>query len=147
MIHEAILTEVEKRVQANHPAIILGALDQMLQELARLQRHMQSGLVCSYSFDFRPYMRLHIRLNHLMKLWRGDNESLLGYEWDTYFSHIAENVGNVRSKIRDLRMRRYTNVCLTCHACRTRRKRWPDGASFKRNDQPPLVPLALFLAE
>lgn len=148
MIHEAILTEVEKRVRASHPAIILGALNQMLQELARLQEQVQSGQSCSYFVDFRPYMRLHLRLGHLRKLWNGDNEKLSDYEWDTYFSQIAENVGNVKSKIRDLRLRRYTNVCLACNACKTRRRRWPDGTTFMtlaKSD--PASPLALFLVD
>lgn len=126
---EGLKAEINDRLLASHPSIILEALESLLQEVAGAHVAMRSG-ECTYSVNFRLYSGLHSRVSFLRR--RLDYPWIYAADGNLGMSAISRSLDTVDSNLRTLRMKRYENVCKVCKACLTRRKRWPEHAKFLR---------------
>lgn len=113
---DQLRSEIESRIQSNHPTVIIAALDRLLDEIEVDE--------CSYYFFFKSYERLRSRITYFTRMYMdcADDGSALG--------EIGKRLSNVLRKIEDIRDKRYERVCDECPACRTRRKPWPETAQF-----------------
>lgn len=108
---EQLRAEIEQRLQASHPRIIISALDRLLMEAVEDEK-------CSYHHHFKVYRTLRSRITYFTR--RTDKKER---EINTALSTIAD-------KIADIRESRYERVCLECEACKTRHKPWPAHTKF-----------------
>lgn len=127
---DGIRSEVNRRVLACHPEIILEALENILQEIAGAHEEVRSG-ICSYQINFHLYRSLRCRVTFLRK--RLDISWVLPGKIAT----IESSLSTIDSNLRALRMKRYENVCGKCESCKTRRRQWPECTKFTSHTPKP----------
>lgn len=142
---DQLRSEIEARIQAGHPGIIIDVLDALLAEMTITPDQ------CSYFINYQSYWRLKSMVTHLTNMFYRDGfnrdyssfdrdrptvkypvENRISIDDGSAIGEIAQRVRNVEKTLNDIRPRRYTNVCKVCDACRSRRRRWPDHAVFIR---------------
>jgi hypothetical protein len=129
---DELKSEIDARVIASHPEIVLNALTQLLQDVSEAHADILSG-ACSYHVHYRTYITLLSRITFLRRVldrgWAWGNQWMEEDGWSSD-SKVTKMLSAVDSNVRSLRMKRYENVCGKCAACRTRRKQWPDQTRF-----------------
>lgn len=128
---DELKSEIDAKVIAGHPEIVLNALTQLLQDISEAHAEIRSG-ACSYHVHYRTYITLLSRITFLHRVL--DRGWTMGNSWEDEGwgteARVGERLRAVDKEVRSLRMKRYENVCGQCAACQTRRKLWPFQTRF-----------------
>lgn len=116
-----IADRVSARVNSLHAEVLTRALDTLENRLTVAEFYATQ--VCSYGAVLDNYTALKISLHHL-------NRNYHDSEGETAVD-LHRRIADFERRLRALRHGMYSNVCLDCDACRSRRKAWPDHAVVK----------------
>lgn len=116
----ALATKIEQRVRESHGDILNALFAHIDGQISLMELAANK---CSYEAALGIYAGLKISMHHLRRT--------LDDLWGRAASGYVERLQDCDHRARRIRDGLYTNVCLNCPACRSRRQAWPRGTKFQ----------------
>lgn len=121
---EDLRIEIERRTTEQHGSVVIRAIDTIL---AKIQA--SPGINCTYYWYFNKYRQLGSLRTAVIRAY----DECSTFEMDR-LNALDVRIKQLDESIEALRWQRYERVCGKCDACATRRTRWPEMATFVREE-------------